>query len=109
MELAIFLFNRDVVDGGVALLHEPLFVKEPIFVTVSTEPLALVVAVFVAESHGNSIAGVCPKLLDQTIVSLAIPLALEKVAYLIATFEKSRSIPPHGIGGICQLYLVGIL
>jgi len=57
LELALVGRNGHIVDGGVSLLHQAIFVKQPVLVAVRAEPLALVVVVFVAKAHRNAIVG----------------------------------------------------
>src|SRR5688572_21580830 len=75
MELALGLRDRQVVDAGVSTLHEPEHIELPILVAIRAIPLAGVVSPLVSEAHGNAVIGEGPKLLDQSVVELAAPLA----------------------------------
>src|SRR4029077_4928024 len=78
MVLAVALFDREVVDAGVTLLHQPRRVVEPILVAVRTEPVAAVVTPLVSEADGDTVSGECPEFLDQAVIQFAYPLALQE-------------------------------
>ena len=66
MELSFGFFDREVVDAGVAVMHDAVFVEFPVFVSVGAVPVAGVVVTLVGEadrdagSVGHSHAGAHP-------------------------------------------------
>src|SRR5271170_1703973 len=78
MVFAIALLDRQIVDAGEAPLHQPICAKLPILVAVGAEPIGGIVAPFIGETHGDAVAGETPKLFDQSVIELALPLPREK-------------------------------
>src|ERR1700732_5223573 len=56
VELAVFFLNREVVDAGVAYVHQSQLVKLPVLVSVGAKPVAGVIVIFIGESDGNAMA-----------------------------------------------------
>src|SRR5277367_1614695 len=70
--------DRQVVYRRDPPAHQAVVVKFPVLVTVRTEPDARVVMPFVGEPHSDMVAVERPQLLDQPVVELPCPLALQK-------------------------------
>ena len=47
--------DRQVIDAGKAMQHQPIFIERPVFVTVGTEPAAYVVVPFIGETDGDAL------------------------------------------------------
>src|SRR4051794_26177648 len=88
MELAIRLGDRQVVDAGKAPAHQTVFSELPVLVAVAAIPVARVVMPLVGEAHRDALAGAGPQLLDQAVVQLPGPLALQEGADLLAALGK---------------------
>ena len=91
---ALRFFDQQVVDAGMAVMHEAGSVKLPIFVAVGAKPVSGVVVPFVSEAHSNPIAPKGPKLFDQAIVQLFGPFASEKRDDFLPSVHKSRAVSP---------------
>src|SRR3546814_9341566 len=77
VELTVRLIDADIVDAGLAALHQALGVEFPLLVAMAAIPLAAVVMPFIGEAHGDVVAGIGPDLLDQAVVHFALPFALQ--------------------------------
>src|SRR4051812_19090664 len=78
MVLALRRLDRRIVDAGDAPAHQAVLVKLPVFVPVGAEPVAAVVAPLIGEAHGDAVPAERPDLLDQAVVELSRPLALQE-------------------------------
>ena len=104
-ELAVCLGDRMLVDAGDAAPHRPIGIEFPVLVAVGAKPRAAVVVAFAGEAHGDAIAGERPEFLDQTIVVLARPRALEERFYRLLSVDELGSVPPLAVGRIGERYL----
>ena len=98
--LALALSDRKIIDRGMAKRHQAVFIEFPILVAIGAEPVRRDVAPFVGEANRDAILAKCPQLLDEAIVELARPLALQKRDDLLSAGEELRSIAPLTIGAI---------
>src|SRR5271163_4594017 len=94
MVLALALLDRQIVDAGEAPPHQPICAKLPILVAVRAEPIGGIVMPFICETHGDSVAGEAPKLLDQSVIELALPLPGEKCDDRWAPLDEFGSVSP---------------
>src|SRR5581483_6524009 len=99
-ELAIGLGDRVLVDAGDAAAHQSVGVEFPVLVAVSAEPGAAVVMELVGEAHGDAVAREGPKLLDQPVVQLPRPFALEKRLDLCAPVDELGTVAPPAVGRV---------
>lgn len=76
-EQAIRLGDRHVVDAGVADRHVALGVELPVLVAVRAPPLPGGVVPFVGEAHRDAVVAERPQLLDEPVLELLGPLALD--------------------------------
>lgn len=109
MEQALALEDWHVIDRGVTLLHEAVFVEQPILVSVRAKPIAIVVMIFIAKTNSNSIVSVGPEFLDQSVVLLADPLVLEKVSHLFAALQKTGTVAPNCVDAVRHFNCIRIL
>ena len=77
-ELAFFWHDRVLVDAGVAVVHQAVFVELPVLIAVGAVPLARVVMVFVGKAHADAVAVMGPQFLDQAVIQFARPLAFQQ-------------------------------
>src|ERR1700730_14864782 len=96
-ELAVMLCDGQVIDAREATLHQALCVELPILVAIAAEPETRVIMPFVSEAHGNVVAGAGPQLLEEPIIQLARPFALQECTHLLATYRELGPIPPLGV------------
>src|SRR5262249_3628991 len=92
--------DRQIVDAREAPSHEALLGEFPVLVAVAAEPVARVVVPFVGEAHGNAVTGAGPELLDEPIVELLRPLALQEGPHLLAAPGKLAAVAPLRVLGI---------
>src|SRR5690625_2630206 len=102
VEKSLTFCDGQVIDAGVALCHQAIVIELPVFVTIGSEPLAAVITPLIGKANRNPVTIVAPQLLDQAIVQLAGPFALQKAANGIASFEEFGAITPLAVGGIGQ-------
>src|SRR5690348_7008202 len=86
--------DRQVVDAREATAHQPFGRELPVLVAVAAEPLAGVVVPLVGEAHGDALLRERPQLLDQPVIELARPLALQELADLLAADRELRPVAP---------------
>jgi len=61
VKLALDFFDANVVDTGFSASHQPVFVKLPQLISVSTEPLTGCVVIFVLEANGDTVGRETPE------------------------------------------------
>lgn len=108
-EAAIGFPDGEVVDAGVAFLHEAIFVKFPVLISVSAVPLTAGVAIFVFEADGNTVVSESPELFFQFVAKFFLPFAGEKFHDLLTAVEEFGAIAPFGIDRVSQGYSFGVL
>ena len=94
-DAAIGSRNRNVVRAHISARHVAIGVELPVLVAVSAVPLAgSRVLPLVFEANGDSVTGECPKLLDQAVVELDRPLAIEERTDRFSAGEELVAIAP---------------
>src|SRR5262249_27520692 len=89
---ALALPDRKVVDAGDAQAHQTLGIEFPVLVAIAAKPVVAVIVPLVGETHCDAALAECPKLLDQSVVKLAAPLARQERFDCGATLQKLRAI-----------------
>ena len=74
-EFALTFVDLHVVDAGVAVCHEAVFVVQPVLVAVGAEPLARIVTILVGKTDRDAVLAVRPQLFDEAVLVFAAPLA----------------------------------
>src|SRR5277367_4878176 len=77
-ELASAFFDWHVVDRRFATPHQPCWVELPLLVAMASEPVTTVVTPLVCKADRNSILRESPDFLDEPVLQLARPFALQK-------------------------------
>src|ERR1700758_13462 len=96
--LAGGLGDGQIVDRRDATPHQAALVELPVLVAVRSEPRARVVVPLVGEPDRDAVLAVVPELLDQPVVELARPLALEEPHDFLAPAEELRAVAPDAVG-----------
>src|SRR5215831_18967399 len=104
MIFSVGFHNRQVIDARNPAAHKAVLVKLPILIAVGAIPVAGIVMPLVGEAHRDPIATKRPKLLDETIVQLLIPLAGEELDNGIAPGKKLRAVSPNAVRRIGEGY-----
>jgi hypothetical protein len=73
MKEAVAFVDWQVIDAGVAFLHEAVLVEFPVFIAVRTEPFACVIIPFVGKAHGDVVACESPQFLNQPVFMFTCP------------------------------------
>src|ERR1017187_1489810 len=100
--LPVGLGNGKVVDAGDAPPHKSVLVELPVLVAIGAKPIAGVVVPLVGKAHGNPVVAAGPKLLDQTVIQLFVPLAGKEVHDGLSASEKLGTITPHTVRGVSE-------
>src|ERR1700722_8968309 len=90
------------------MTHDALLVFLPIFISIRAIPPAGVVMPLVGETYSNSVVPKGPKLLDQPIVKLVVPLPFEKSDDCFSPIHELSSITPEAVDCICEGNLLRI-
>src|SRR5262245_61925378 len=101
-ELAFGLRDHDVVDAGMPAAHEAEFVELPVLVAVGAEPVAGVVVPLVGKTHRDTRAFAGPDFLDEPVVELLRPLALEEFDDGRTAGKELGAIAPRAVDGVRQ-------
>src|SRR5690348_4939176 len=88
--------------------HESELVELPVLVAVGTEPVARIVVPFVGEAHRDAISLAGPDFLDEPVVELPGPLALQEFDDGRAPGEELRAVAPRTIYRVRQRDPLGI-
>jgi hypothetical protein len=72
------------------------------------KPVTGVIVPFVLKANGDAVLVKRPQLLNQTIVELLTPFALEKFSYGFAALEKFRAISPATILRVSERHSIRI-
>src|SRR5437867_8190870 len=107
-ELALAFLDRQVVDAGVAVRHQAGVVEQPVLVAVAAVPVAAVVVPLVGEAHGDAVALEGPQFLDQAVVELARPLALEQRLRGGAAHGELGAVAPAGVRAVGEHDAAGV-
>jgi len=68
MILAIRIFDRQIVNGGIAKLHQAVRIEFPVFITVGPKPISAIIAPFVGKPNGNTVFMKGPQFFDKSVV-----------------------------------------
>jgi hypothetical protein len=85
MELSFRLSDREIVDRRFPALHQAVLVKLPKFVAEAPPLLAAGIVTFVDEANCYAVLAKAPKFLDESVLKLPGPLALQQAYDCIAT------------------------
>src|ERR1700730_14200710 len=100
VELAVRFFDGEVVDAGVAVVHDAFWVELPVFVSVGAVPVAGVVVALVGEADGDARSVEGPELLDEAIVEFATPFSGEELDDLFAPVDEFGAVSPLAVYGV---------
>jgi len=108
MELAVGLFDGQIVDAGIAMVHQSLIVELPVLVAVGAVPVAGVIMTLVGEADGDAGSVEGPEFLDEAIVEFATPLSGEELDDFVASVDKFGAVSPYAVHGVDEGDLLGI-
>ena len=91
---AVGFLDRQVVDACMPMRHEARFVELPVLVAIAAKPAARIVVPLVGKAHGDAVFGKGPQFLDEPIVQLARPLALQELANGFTPNGKFGAVAP---------------
>lgn len=99
VELAILLADGLVIDAGEAARHVTVRVELPVLIAVGTGPMAVVIAIFILDAHGDAVASAGPERLLKPLIQFARPLAFEERHHFGAATQKLGSVASFGVLG----------
>ncbi len=102
VEFAIGFFDREIVDAGVAVVHDAIFVELPVFVSVRAKPVAGVVVALVGETDGDAGSVEGPQLFDEAVVQFATPFSGQEFDDFFAAVDELCAISPFAIHGVTE-------
>ena len=108
MKEPLFSRNALVVDRGVPIDHDALWIEVPVFIPISSVPLVGIVTILICETYRDAIFAERPQLFDEPVVKLTIPFASEKLDNLLPADRKLRAIAPVAIDRIGEADTMGI-
>jgi hypothetical protein len=108
VELTFTFLDWHVIDTCVTVVHQAIFAKFPVLVSVRAEPVARVIAPFVSVTNGNAVAAKCPQLFYQAILQFFFPFALKEAFGFCAIRCEFGTVTPLGIERVSQGYLFSI-
>src|SRR5690348_16858859 len=97
-----------VVDARFAAAHEAPLIELPLLVAVGAEPAVIRIMPLVLEAHRDPVAVKRPQLLDEAVLELAGPFALQELDDPRAPLEELRAIAPAAVLGVCERHALGI-
>src|SRR5258707_15444101 len=108
VELAVRFFDGQIVDAGVAMMHDAVLVEFPVFVSVGAVPVAGVVVALVGEAHGDAGSVEGPEFLDEAIVEFATPFSGEELDDFFASIDEFGAVSPLAVYRVGEGDLFGI-
>src|ERR1700733_4604934 len=90
------------------MMHDPLGIELPVFVSIRTVPLPRIIMKLISEANRNPVAIVSPQFLDEAIIQFALPFAQQEAHNLFAPVEELRTVSPHTIRCISERDLLRI-
>src|SRR5271154_6817873 len=105
---ALRLFDGEIVDAGVAMMHDAVFVELPVLVAIGAVPVAGVVVALVGEAYGDARSVEGPELFDEAIVEFAFPLSGEEGDDLCAAVDEICAVAPLAVDRITEGDFFGI-
>src|SRR6267378_5280670 len=91
-----------VIDAGQPQPHQAVLVEFPVLIVVRAVPIPRVIVPLIREAYCNPMSPESPKLLDQPVVQLFVPLARKKGGDLLPSIDELRAVPPARIRRIGQ-------
>src|SRR5580700_466264 len=106
--LALGSADRHVVDRGEAAAHQAARVELPVLVPVRAEPVSGIIVPLVSKAHRDAVGTKRPDLLDEAVVELAVPLALQELTDRLAAAQELGTVAPLGILAVGERYALRI-
>ena len=91
------LLDSQIVDAGVAPMHQAVVAELPHFVAVRSPPLAGGIVRLVSKAHRDAIVIERPQFLDEPVFEFARPLAGEECNDLLAAVDELRPVAPAAV------------
>jgi hypothetical protein len=78
VEFAFSSFNTQIIDAGVAGVHQSVRIEVPIFIAIGAIPLANVVMPFIGKAYCDAGVSEGSEFFDQPILVLVCPFVVQK-------------------------------
>ena len=76
--LALGFADRQIVDAGMARIHQSLVIEFPVLISVGSEPVSRVVVVFVCKAYCDPVLSKGPQFFDEPVVEFPRPFSLKE-------------------------------
>src|ERR1700677_55203 len=100
--------DAQVVDAGVAVMHDPFGIELPVLVAVRAIPLSGVVAPLIRKPDCDAIAVEGPEFFDEAILELFLPLASEELDDLLSSVDELGAVAPSALRCVSEGNLLGV-
>ena len=97
MKQPLRLFNRQIVNARMTMLHQSRLIELPVLIPIRSVPLPSRVMRLITKPHSDTISPKRPKLFNQTILELLRPFARQKFDDLFPSGNKLRSVAPYTV------------
>src|SRR5579863_9001701 len=94
--------DRQVIDAGDAHSHQPCLVELPVLVAIRAKVLPTIVVPLISESNRDTVARKRPYLLDQSVIELTHPLALEEGHDFGSAAQELGAIAPAAVLAVSE-------
>src|SRR5919199_729160 len=105
MKLAVLFADWQVIDARMTHRHQPVLIKLPVLIAERAVPVSRVVMPFIREANGDPIALKRPQFLDQSVVELPRPFALQKTHDLRSAEDELWPVAPPALGAVGEGHL----
>ena len=97
MKLAVFLADWQVIDGRMTYRHQAVRIKLPVLIAERAKPVSRIVMPFIREANSDPIVLKGPKFLDQSVVELPRPFALQTTHDLLPADDELGPVAPSAL------------
>ena len=97
VKLSVFPANWQVIDARMTHRHQAVCIKLPVLIAERAKPVSRIVMPFIREANGDPIALKRPKFLDQSVIELPRPFALQKTHDLLSANDELGSVAPPAL------------
>jgi hypothetical protein len=108
VKLSIFPANWQVIDARMTHRHQAVFIKLPVLIAERAKPVSRIIMPFISEANGDPIALKRPKFLDQSVIELPHPLALEKTHDLLSADDELGPVASPALCAVGERHLFRI-
>lgn len=104
--LSVFFFDNQIIVTGKSFLHYTVFIKLPVFVTISSKPLCFLIVVSVLKTKRYTVFTKGPKLFLECVIQLFFSFVFQEflnrfgTPFGVQSIRQSNSLWVFAIAGI---------